>query len=363
MKNFGRFKDSNLNGNFILCVGLVTAIFSGCGGSTPGLVDSGVTADSGILSDGGLTDAGLTADAGPMLLSIVATASATPNLSTLVSALRFASDSNDLVTQLDSPGTFTVLAPTNDAFDKLAAELTGLPGAKGTDLLTVSNRQLIKNILIYHLVPSVLKAANIPFGKAITSVEGSIFKIDSAVPPLISDGRNRTSNITSADILASNGVIHVIDKVLLPADKDLLETAQALATATPGEFTVLVEAVLAADLQTRLKGAAPLTLFAPTDAAFAALLIELNMSKTMLFADKPFLTRVLNYHLVSGRVLKVDLVGTSLTTLQTGQLNIDATLKITDARNRSPKPGITKTDVLAKNGVIHTIDKVLLPAP
>jgi uncharacterized surface protein with fasciclin (FAS1) repeats len=326
---------------------LIGAAFFSCAGqNTPGL-------------DAGLADAGSQVPT----KSIVGIATDTPSLSTLVAALKFASDNNDLVTLLDSLGTFTVFAPSNDAFDKLAVELTGVPSAKGADLLTAANQSLVKAILRYHVLSSVVKAAEIPFGKAIASTEGSLFKIDSGNPPVITDGRNRTSNVTSTDILASNGVIHLVDRVLLPADKDIVETAQALAAATPGEFKLLVEAVLAANLQAQLKGPGPFTLFAPTDAAFTAVLLELNKTKDALFADKPLLTQVLTYHVVSGRLLGADIGTGALTTLQAGTFTVDAMRKITDARSRSPKPTIVKVDVLAKNGVIHVIDKVLLPAP
>ncbi|MBP9084518.1 MAG: fasciclin domain-containing protein [Kofleriaceae bacterium] len=306
-------------------------------------------------------DAAVTVDA-PAKQSIVALAQATPTLSTLVAAVQFASDNNDLVNLLANPGTLTVFAPSNAAFDALAVELTNTPTAKGADLLTAANKPLLRTVLQYHVLTSTVQAAGIPFGKAITSAEGSVFKIDAGAPPKITDGRNRVASITSTDIEGSNGVVHLIDKVILPANKDIVETAQALAAANPGEFKLLVEAVIAADLVTTLKGTGPFTVFAPTDAAFAAALTELNVTKAALFGNKPLLTAVLTYHVVSGRVMKADVpVGAAIATVETGTFTVDATLKITDERNR--KAGIVATDVFAKNGVVHVIDKVLLPAP
>ncbi len=300
------------------------------------------------------------AAAGPV--SIVATAQATPSLSTLVAAVVFASDNNDLVTLLDSPGTLTVFAPTNDAFDALAVELTGTPTAKGADLLTAANKPLLRTVLRYHVLTSNVNASAIPFGKPITSAEGSVFKIDMGSPPKITDGRNRTANITATDIAASNGVVHLIDKVILPADKNIVQTAQALAAKNPAEFTILVEAVVAANLAGTLSGPGPFTVFAPTDAAFAALLTELGITKQALLANTTLLTKVLTYHVVSGRVFKADVpVGSPIATVETGTITVDGTLKITDARGR--KSGIVATDTLTSNGVIHVIDKVLLPAP
>jgi uncharacterized surface protein with fasciclin (FAS1) repeats len=293
--------------------------------------------------------------------SIVETAQATPSLSTLVAAVQFASDNDDLVNLLASPGTLTVFAPSNAAFDALAVELTGTPGATGADLLTPANKPLLRSVLKYHVLATTVTAAGIPFGKPITSAEGSVFKIDAGSPPTITDGRNRLAKITATDIEASNGVVHLIDKVILPADKNIVQTAQALAAGNPGEFGILVEAVVAADLATTLSGPGPFTVFAPTDAAFAALLAELGVTKSALLANKPLLTKVLTYHVVPGRVFKADVpVGAPIGTVQTGTFSISAGLEITDARNRTSK--IVGTDTLTSNGVIHVIDKVLLPA-
>ena len=294
-------------------------------------------------------------------LSIAATAQATPELSSLVAAVQFASDNHDLLDLISNPGTLTVFAPTNAAFDALAVELTGSAGAKGPDLLTAANKPLLRAVLKYHVLTSEVRAAGIPFGRAITSAEGSVFKIESGSPPVITDGRNRTSRITATDITASNGVVHLIDKVILPANKSIVETAQALAGATQPQFTILVEAVVAADLAGTLSGPGPFTVFAPTDAAFAALLAELGVTKSQLLANKPLLTKVLTYHVVSGRVLKADVpVGPSIATVETGTFTVNGQLEITDERGRKSK--IIGTDTFASNGVIHVIDKVILPA-
>ncbi len=126
--------------------------------------------------------------------------------------------------------------------------------------------------------------------------------------------------------------------------------------------TTLVAACGGAKLDAALSATGPLTVFAPTDAAFAALLTELGVSKAALLANTTFLTKVLTYHVVPARVLKADVpVGTPVTTLQGETLSVDATLTITDQRGR--KATITGTDVLASNGVIHVIDKVILPRP
>ena len=152
-------------------------------------------------------------------------------------------------------------------------------------------------------------------------------------------------------------MVHLIDKVILPANKNIVQTAQALP-----DFSILVEAVVAANLQGTLSGTGPFTVFAPTNAAFAALLTELGVSKAALLADKALLTKVLTYHVVAGRVLKADVpVGTAIGTVQGDTLTINASLAIADQRARSAN--IVATDVLTSNGVIHVIDKVILPKP
>jgi uncharacterized surface protein with fasciclin (FAS1) repeats len=139
--------------------------------------------------------------------------------------------------------------------------------------------------------------------------------------------------------------------------KDIVDTA-----VEAGDFTTLVSAVTAADLVETLKGEGPYTVFAPTDAAFAALLTELGISKAELLADTALLTAVLTYHVLPARAFKADIVpGVQPATVQGGTFSISAALAITDGRMRMA--GIAATDVLASNGVIHVIDKVILPAP
>ena len=299
-----------------------------------------------VLAVSFLTACGGSDDSHP--INIVETAKADPKFSILVEAVTAA----DLGATLSGTGPFTLFAPTNDAFAALLTEL----GVTKAQLL--GDKALLTTVLTYHVLPAKVAKSGVPLGKAIATVQGSIFKIDAVGADLIvTDGRNRTAKITSADVAVSNGVIHVIDKVLLPADKNIVETA----VATP-DFSILVEAVTAANLGATLSGAGPLTVFAPTNAAFAALLAELNLTKAQLLADTALLTKVLTYHVVAGRVLKADVpVGTPIATVQGDTFSVDATLAITDQRGR--KANIVATDVLASNGVIHVIDKVILPRP
>lgn len=282
-------------------------------------------------------------------LDIVQLAQGNSDLSILVEAVVAAG----LATTLKGPGPFTVFAPTNAAFAALLTELSL------TKAQLLANIPLLTTVLTYHVVTGKVQKADIPLGKAITSLQTSIFKIDSvAGNVLITDGRNRTSTITATDIQATNGVVHVIDKVILPADKNIVQTAVALAP----EFSTLVAAVTAAGLGPTLSGTGPFTVFAPTNAAFAAALIELGISQAALLADTVLLTKILTYHVVSGRVLKADVpINIPITTVQGETLSINASLVITDRRARTAN--IATTDVLTSNGVIHVVDKVILPAP
>ncbi len=277
--------------------------------------------------------------------NIVQKAQANPELSILVEAVVAAG----LVETL-SKGSLTVFAPTNAAFAALLAEL----GVTKAALL--ANKPLLTAVLSYHVLGQRVLRSEVPLGKAITPLSGGVFKIESSNGLQVTDGRNRVTRITDTDIGASNGVVHLVDRVLLPADKDIVATAQALP-----DFSILVEAVVAAGLVETLQGPGPFTVFAPTNAAFAALLAELGMTKAALLANKPLLTAVLTYHVLPARVLKAEVpVGAAVKTVQGDTLKVNASLQITDQKGRSSQ--IMTTDVFTSNGVIHAIDKVLLPA-
>ena len=276
--------------------------------------------------------------------NIVEVAQNTPELSILVEAVVAAGLAPAL-----STGTLTVFAPTNAAFAALLTEL----GVTKEALL--ANKPLLTAVLTYHVLGSTVVRADVPLGKAITPLSGGFFKIENAGGLKVTDGRNRVTNITSTDIHASNGVVHLVDRVLLPADKDIVATASALP-----DFSILVEAVAAAGLVGTLQGAGPFTVFAPTNAAFAALLMEWGVTKEALLADKALLTTVLTYHVIPSRVLKAEVpLNTPIATVQGQTLTVNASLVITDQRMR--QSGIVAADVFASNGVIHVVDKVILP--
>jgi len=266
------------------------------------------------------------------------------------SLLTEAVESAGLAGTLSGPGPLTVFAPTNAAFAALLTEL----GVTKDQLF--ADRTLLNTVLTYHVLPSRVERAVVPLGLAVTTVQGGIFKVDQRNGALvITDGRNRTATITATDRMLRNGLIHTIDRVLLPANLDIVQTAQALP-----QFSILVDAVVAAGLVDALKAPGPLTVFAPTNDAFAALLAELGVTADQLLADTPLLTQVLTYHVVAGRVLATGIVpGAPVTTLQGATFTVGADLRITDGRLRSA--GIVATDVLTSNGVVHVIDRVILP--
>jgi len=288
----------------------------------------------------------------PAPKNIVEVAQGNPDLSILVEAVVAA----DLVDTLSSPGPFTVFAPTNDAFVKLLGEL----GVTKDELL--ADTALLTRVLTYHVLAVKVPAADVAgvLGKAITTVETGIFKIDDVAGELtITDESNRTSKITATDVEASNGVIHLIDTVILPSDNTVVDVAIAAAP----EFSTLVELVVAANLAGVLSGDGPFTVFAPTNQAFVDFEAATGISKADLLNDIPLLAKVLTYHVVPARVLKAEVpLGAAITTVQgeTFAINVvgDA-LQITDANARSS--GIVAADVMAGNGVIHVIDTVILP--
>lgn len=278
---------------------------------------------------------------------VVQIAQGDPQFSILVEAVVAA----DLAGTLKDAGPFTVFAPTNTAF---AAALTELGITK--DAL-FANKALLSKILTYHVVGAKVLKAQVPLGKPVKTVQGESITLDGAANLTITDQRGRKANVTSTDILATNGVVHVIDKVILPTDKNIVQVAQGNAN-----FSILVEAVIAADLAGTLSATGPFTVFAPTNAAFAAALTELNITKDALFANKALLSKILTYHVVSGLVREAQVpVGAPIATVLGETFTVDATLSITDQRKRKAK--IVLTNVAATNGVIHAIDKVILPKP
>jgi transforming growth factor-beta-induced protein len=270
-------------------------------------------------------------------MTIAEYASSDANFSILVQALAKA----DLVNVLNGTGNFTVFAPTNDAFTALFNEL----GISGIDALS---RETLTPILLYHVLGTEAKSSMISSGyySTLSPAQGSTLSLKVDVSSGVK--LNKTANVTTADVDVKNGVIHVIDKVLLPPSV----VDQAL---NNDSFSILVQAVVKANLVDVLNGTGPFTIFAPTNAAFQALFTTLGISGIAdLSAEQ--LVPILTYHVVSGNVLSTQLQAGNVETL-----NGSISVALTPVPTINGNSKIIATDVQASNGVIHVIDQVLLP--
>jgi transforming growth factor-beta-induced protein len=271
--------------------------------------------------------------------TIVDIAVADGRFTTLVAALQAA----DLAETLAGEGPFTVFAPTDDAFAKLP---------EGTVEALLEDIPALTDILLYHVVSGEVLAEDVVMLEEAETLLGENVSIR------VEDGNVyiNDSMVVITDIMASNGVIHVIDTVLLPpAEEEPLGSIVDIAVAD-GRFTTLVAALQAAGLAETLAGEGPFTVFAPTDDAFAKLP---EGTVEALLEDIPALTDILLYHVVSGEVLAEQVVAlNSAKTLNEKFVEIevmDGMVYVNDAQ-------VVITDIQADNGVIHVIDTVLLPA-
>ena len=281
-----------------------------------------------------------TATATPAPMDIVDTAVANGHFTTLVAALKAAG----LADTLKGAGPFTVFAPTDDAFNKL-------PAGTVDTLLKPENLAKLKSILLYHVVSGAVMSSDEVKLTSANTLEGDPVNIKVDMGNVyINDAK-----VVTADIKTSNGVIHVIDTVLMPPQK--LGTIVDVATAD-GRFTTLVAALQAAGLVDTLKGDGPFTVFAPTDDAFKKL--PAGTVDTLLKPENlAKLKNILLYHVVSGKLMAADVV--KLTSAKT-VLGQDITITVKDGKvYLNGNVQIIITDIPASNGVIHVIDAVLLP--
>ncbi|MFT5291371.1 MAG: transforming growth factor-beta-induced protein [Planctomycetota bacterium] len=269
--------------------------------------------------------------------SIVETALGNESFSTLVAALGAA----ELVETLQGEGPFTVFAPTNAAFAKL-------PKEQLANLLKPENKALLQAILTYHVVSGNLPAKKVVTAKNAATVNGQRIDIKVTDAGVTVDG----ASVITTDIACSNGVIHVIDSVILPSTLDLVETA-----VEAGSFKTLAAALGAAQLVEALQGKGPFTVFAPTDEAFAAL-PEGTVANLLKPENRGTLAAILTLHVVPGRIYSETVAaGSEFKTLQ-GQTLLS---RMHDGKVLVNGAQILKADIEATNGVIHVIDTVLLP--
>jgi transforming growth factor-beta-induced protein len=268
----------------------------------------------------------------PQKATIVDIAKADGRFTTLLAAVEAAG----LVDTLNSEGPFTVFAPTDEAFAKLPA---------GTIDALLQDIPQLSSILLYHVVPGKLMAADVTAADYLNTAQGESVRIK------VEDGKAyiNEAQIILTDIEAANGVIHVIDTVILPG-KTIADIA-----VNDGRFTTLVTALQAAELVETLQGDGPFTVFAPTDEAFAKLpagTIE------ALLKDIPALKNILLYHVVSGAVKSEQVVTLTSADTVAGK---PVTVKVEDGKVFINNAQVVIVDIVAKNGIIHVIDTVLLP--
>ncbi len=261
---------------------------------------------------------------------LVATAKAAGSFNTLVKAVEAAG----LTEALSGGGPFTVFAPTDDAF-------ADLPDGTVESLLKPANREKLIAVLTHHVVPGRIEASGVLDSAKLDTLQGGSLLISTDDHgPRVDEAR-----IVKTDVAASNGVIHVVDAVLLP--KDIAKTAKVA-----GQFDTLLAAAKAAGLVEALTGDGPLTVFAPTDEAFAAL-PDGTLDDLLLPENRDRLAAILKYHVAPGRIL---LGRPEVKTLQGGALDVRPTGSF-----RVDEAVVILPNVRATNGVVHVIDRVLLP--
>jgi len=269
--------------------------------------------------------------------TIVDIAMSDENFSTLVTALQAAG----LVEALQGEGPFTVFAPTNEAFEALP---------EGALDALVADPEALTDVLLYHVAEGEAMAADVLEldGQKVETLLGQYLDITIDGDAVLVDN----AQVIVPDVKASNGVIHVVDTVLLPENRTIVDIA-----VEDGRFTTLVAALEAAGLVEALQAEGPFTVFAPTDEAFAALP---DGTVEGLLADIEALTDVLLYHVVDGKVMAVQVIeldGQEVETLSGEHVVVmieNEVVKINEAQVVIP-------DIEASNGVIHVIDAVLVP--
>jgi transforming growth factor-beta-induced protein len=298
------------------------------------------------------------ASIGKFVNTVVEPAYFNKNFTTLIQAVSAASPS--ILETLLNSSKKTLFAPTNDAF--IAAGITTLPSQATLDA-----------VLTYHVIGSEVKSNQLPANtapanSAITALGGVFYLSNRGSSGVFINGRTK---VTAVDIMADNGVVHVIDRTLMPPSQTIAQIATALSTVSSGkEFTQLVAALgrVPSLLEAASASGSNLTVFAPTDAAFNALYTALGVSNVNDININT-LTAVLQHHIVSspttatGRVFSSDLVTAGVATLK-GDININASaLTVTSGNGTiaNISSNAALINVLGTNGVIHTINKVLVP--
>jgi len=321
--------------------------------------------------------------------TVVDIAAGNENFTTLVAAIKAA----DLAGTLSGEGPFTVFAPTDAAF-------AALPDGLVAALVRPENKEVLQKILTYHVIAAKLDASSVVKGikenkgkLSAATVSGGKFSVMTNMGKvMIKDAQGNVANVTATDIMGSNGIIHVIDRVILPADVDpaallsdkvmvmsertkpthsrAADLGPTISTIASGNdnFKTLTAALGAVGLVETFDSPGEYTVFAPTDAAFGAL--PDGTVNNLVANQKDVLKGILTYHVIPAKVSAASLVAAikankNYYLMQTlGGQTLVATIKggdvqlIDAAGNRST---VVVTDVEASNGIIHGIDAVVMP--
>lgn len=282
--------------------------------------------------------------------TIVEIASETEELSSLVAALQRA----ELVSVLSGDGPFTVFAPTNDAFDQFLS-------SNGFDALEDVPVDVLTQVLLNHVVNGNFDSGSLSNGYVKTNAAESTTanNIDMYIDVTNGVSINGQSSVTQADINASNGIVHLVsDVIALPTVVSFATADDNFATLT----TALTRNDLPTDFVSALTAEGPYTVFAPVNDAFTALLEELGVNG-LEDIDAATLDAVLKYHVASGaNVLSTALTDDmSVATLANVNFTIDLDNGAEIVDNRGRRTSIIITDVQASNGVIHALNRVILP--
>lgn len=248
----------------------------------------------------------------------------------------------ELADDLSGPGPFTVFAPTDAAF-------AALPDGTIETLLADPTGTLAQ-ILLYHVVGGQALSTDLSDGQTITTLLGEDITVTIGMNGVMINN----ATVVVADITATNGVVHVIDAVLLPPAPQPITVVDVIVNSDV--HNTLEAAVVAAGLVETLSGTGPFTVFAPTDAAFAAL--PAGTVETLLADPTGTLTDILLYHVVGAEALSTDLTNGQTVTTLLGQ-NVTVTINADGVFINNAQ--VTVADIVTDNGVIHVIDAVLLP--
>lgn len=301
------------------------------------------------------------------LSNIVTLAAGTSDLSTLVAVLTAADqvEGANLIETLSGTGPFTVFAPTNGAFEGLLAQLDGYTTIADFD--TPEELSLLVSILTYHVVAgNAVFASDLTDGMQVTTVQGETLTVSLQGGVKITDATGIAANVTLADVEASNGVVHLIDKVLIPQSVlDALnsEGPQSIVDLALGSeiLTNLVAALSQVDLVSALQGDGPFTVFAPTDDAFT-IFLSANGFSTLSEVPDAVLTQILLNHVVSGKYLSGDLESgyvPSLSTAGPDNANLSLFIDTTEGVTINGISQVLLPDVEAANGVVHVVNAVI----